>query len=145
MVDAVACGAGGIRATVVYDDPQSTLAAGGRMLLEYPSAVSIPGSGAASSVRLRVVNTSSASNPVFLASDNDTNSDTVDDTVFIVFALVTPWPTGPFATITFDCPADTPVRAPDFDCSFNDASDASTNPVDPAALFCAVTLLEPIP
>ena len=96
-------------------------------------------------VRLRVTNAADVPNPVFLASDNDTNSDTVDDTVFIVFALVTPWPAGPFATITFDCPADTPVRSPDFDCSFNDASDASTNPVDPAALVCAVTLLEPIP
>jgi len=144
-IDSVACGAGGMRATVVYDDPQSTLTAGGRMVLAYPPAVSLPGSGAATSVRLRVVNASSASNPVFLASDNDTNSDTVDDTVFVVFALVTPWPTGPFATITFDCTAGSPVRAPDFDCSFDDASDASTNPVDPSTIFCSVTLLEPIP
>jgi cysteine-rich repeat protein len=145
IIDAVLCGPGGMRATVVYDDPESTLAAAGRMQLAYPPAVSIPGSGAASSVRLRVVNASSASNPLFLVSDNDTNADSVDDRLTVVFGLTEAWPVGPFATITFDCAVDAPVRAPDFICAFDDASDASTNPVDPAALFCAVTVLEPIP
>jgi hypothetical protein len=49
------------------------------------------------------------------------------------------------ATITFDCTAGTPVRAPDFGCSFNDASDAFSNAIDPTKLACSVTALEPIP
>jgi cysteine-rich repeat protein len=145
VIDSVACGAGGLRATVVYEDPTNAQAAAGRMLLAYPSAVSLPGSGAATSVRQRVVNVSGTSNPVFLPSDIDTNSDTVDDTLVLVFALPAAWPPGPMATITFDCTAGTPVRAPDFDCSFNDASDAFSNAIDPTKLVCRVTLLEPIP
>lgn len=144
MIDAVLCGAGGIRATIVYDDPATTGAAAGRMVLAYPGSVSLPGSGAATSVRQRVANASGTSNPIFLPSDNDTDSDAVDDTLFLVFGITASWPPGPFATITFDCTAGAPVRAPDFACSFDDASDPFSNAIDPAALVCAVTEFEPI-
>jgi cysteine-rich repeat protein len=144
-IDPVPCGAGGLRATVVYGDPTATDAAAGRMRIAYPSAVSIPGSGPATSVRQRVVNVSGTSSPIFLSSDNDTDGDSQDDTLFIVFGVTTPWPSGDFATVTFDCAAGTPVRAPDFRCSFDDASDPFSNAVDPSALFCAVTALEPLP
>jgi hypothetical protein len=107
--------------------------------------VSLPGSGSTTSVRLRVTNVSGTSNPIFLASDNDTNSDGVDDTLVLLFGLSTSWPPGNLATITFDCVAGTPVRAPEFHCSFNDASDPFSNAIDPTKLFCSVTLLEPIP
>jgi cysteine-rich repeat protein len=144
-IDSVLCGAGGLRATVAYDDPARTGAAAGRMVLAYPPAVSLPGSGAATSVRQRVLNASGTANPVFLPSDTDTDRDGSDDTIFLVFGLPGPWPSGPFATITFDCTAGTPVRAPDIACSFDDASDPFATAVDPAALVCAVTVLEPIP
>ena len=145
VIDAVLCGAGGLRATVVYEDPTNSQAAAGRMLLAYPPAVSLPGSGAATGVRQRVGNASGTANPIFLPSDTDTNSDGADDTLVLVFGITDPWPPGPMATITFDCTAGTPVRAPDFDCSFNDASDAFSNAIDPTKLVCSVTALEPIP
>ena len=145
VIDPVLCGTGGMRATVVYADPRGTNAAAGRMLLAYPAAVSIPGSGAATTVRQRVINVSGASNPLFLVSDVDTNSDSADDTLRIVFGGTTPWPQGPFAEVTFDCASGTPVRAPDFHCSFDDASDPFTNAVDPTLLECGVSELQPIP
>jgi cysteine-rich repeat protein len=145
LIDAVECGAGGMRATVTYEDPQNLATAAGRMLLAYPAAVSLPGSGPAGSVRQRIINVSGTSNPIFLPSDTDSNSDTVDDTLVLVFGITEPWPPGPMAQITFDCTAGTPVRAPDFDCSFNDASDAFSNAIDPTQLVCSVTALEPIP
>lgn len=144
-IDPVLCGAGGIRATITYADPKSTNAAAGRMLLAYPGAVSLPGTGSAGSVRLRLTNLSGTSNPIFLPSDTDTNGDTVDDSLVLVFGTTVPWPQGPFAAIVFDCSAGTPVRSPDFNCSFNDASDPFSNAVDPTALVCSVTALEPIP
>jgi hypothetical protein len=107
--------------------------------------VSLPGSGPATSVRQRVVDVSGTSNPIFLASDTDANGDAQDDTLVIVFGITSPWPVGNFATVTFDCAAGTPVRVPEFACSFNDASDPFATAVDPSALVCAVTVLEPIP
>jgi cysteine-rich repeat protein len=142
IIDSVPCGAGGLRATVTFVDTQN--AAAGRMLLAYPGEVSLPGTGAAGTVRQRVTNLSATSNPIFLPSDQDTDGDTIDDTLVLVFGTATPWPAGPMAAISFDCPAGTPVRAPDFGCSFNDASDAFSNALDPATLVCRVTALEPI-
>jgi cysteine-rich repeat protein len=143
--DPVLCGAGGMRATVTYADPQTTNAAAGIMLLEYPPAVGIPGSGPATSVRQRVTNLSGASSPVFLVSDVDTDADATDDAVRIVFGTSGAWPTGPFTEVRFDCTSGTPVRAPDFQCRFLDASDAFSNAIDPALLVCAVAQLQPIP
>jgi hypothetical protein len=115
------------------------------MLIAYPARVSLPGSGPATSVRQRVVDVSGTSNPIFLASDTDANGDAQDDTLVVVFGITSPWPVGNFATLTFDCTPGTPVRVPEFVCSFNDASDPFANAVDPSALVCAVTVLDPMP
>jgi cysteine-rich repeat protein len=143
--DPVLCGAGGIRATVTYADPQTTNAAAGVMLLGYPAAASIPGSGPATSVRQRATNLSGASSPVFLVSDVDTNANSVDDSLRMVFGTSATWPAGPFAEVRFDCASGTTLRGPDFHCGFLDASDAFSNAIDPALLVCAVSSLQPIP
>lgn len=145
LFDTVLCGAGGIRATVVFDDPTGTGAAAGIMLAGYPAAVSIPGSGAATSVRQRATNVSGASGSVFLVADVDRNTDGTDETLRIVFGTSAPWPQGPFAEIRFDCASGTSVRAPDFPCAFEDASDAFSNKIDPSLLVCSVSELQPIP
>lgn len=144
VIDAVDCGPGGLRATVTYDDPNQTGVAAGVLLLAYPEAVSLPGSGSAGTVRQRVANVSGTSNPILGPSDTDSDGDTIDDTLRLVFGITSPWPPGPMVAITFDCAAGTPVRAPDFDCSFADASDAFSNAIDPTQIFCSVTVLEPI-
>lgn len=144
-IDPVDCGAGGVRATVTYQDPNHSGAAAGVLLLAYPAVVSLPGSGAAGSVRQRVANLSGTSNPILGPSDTDTDGDTIDDTLRLVFGTTSPWPPGAMVAITFDCPAGTPVRSPDFACSFADASDAFSNAIDPTQLVCSVTALESIP
>lgn len=144
VIDAVSCGAGGLRATVVFQDPSNTETAAGRLALAYPPAVSLPGTGAATSVRQRITNASGTSSPILLPSDADTNSDTIDDTLLLVFGTTAPWPPGPMVTISFDCTAETPVRVTEFDCSFDDASDARSTAIDPTLLVCGVMVLEPI-
>lgn len=145
LIDAVDCGPGGVRATITYEDPNRTGAAAGVLLLAYPEVVSLPGSGVAGSVRQRVANVSGTSNPILGPSDTDTDGDTIDDTLRLVFGITSPWPPGPMVTITFDCTPGSPVRPPDFDCSFSDASDAFSNAIDPTQIFCSATALEPIP
>jgi cysteine-rich repeat protein len=145
LIDPIPCGPSGLRATIVYRDPESANAAGGVMLVGYPAAVDIPGTGAAPTVRERVRNVSSASTGVFLPSDTDADTDGVDDTVRIVFALTETWPPGDFAGIDFACTAGTPVRLPDVTCRFAEASDPFTNAIDPEKLFCGVSELLPIP
>jgi len=144
-VDATGCGAGGLAATVVYVDNAAAVAAGGVVTLGYPGVLDVPGTGPAPSVRQRVTNVSAAPGGTFGARDADTTSDGVDDTLFILFASPTVWPTGDFARVHFDCAAGQPIRPTDFACAFDDASDVGGNPIDPATLICTVTALEPIP
>lgn len=144
LIDPVLCGAGGVSAFVTYADPSNSTTAAGTMRIGYPADVSFPQSGP---LRGPVVNISSApGSPTFLARTSDTDEDGVDDAVVIVFALASgPWPTGDFARIDFPCTEGAPILAPDFSCELIEASDTTTNRVDPSKLVCRVRELEPIP
>jgi cysteine-rich repeat protein len=155
LLDPVPCGPGGLRGTVTYSDPLFKGVAGGIMLVEYSSVLSIPGTGAAASVRQRVVNVSTVPNPTFFPQDTDSNGDQVDDTLRINFASIAVWPQGPIAQITFDCASGTLIRESDFQCTFDIASDPASNqicnesasppvPCD-TVLTCRVSDLQSIP
>jgi hypothetical protein len=144
LLDPVPCGPGGLRAIVSYRDPLVKGVAGGIMLVEYSSALSIPGTGSAASVRQRVVNLSTTPSPTFFPRDTDADGDQVDDTLRIGFAAIAVWPPGPIAQVTFDCASGVLVRESDFHCSFEIANDVGSNQIcnetSPVPVPCAPVL-----
>jgi hypothetical protein len=145
----VTCGPNGLDVTVNLDyEPRITGGVFGMFLeLDYPSAVSIPGSGTASSARARFTNLI-GSNYRFIPQDLDTDSDGVDDRGRTLVTANTSLeiPAAPIERIRFDCLADTVVETSQFACRPVDLSDASGMLFPPevaAQITCALDFAVP--
>jgi len=109
---------------VSFDTPGAA-AAGVTVLVDYPTDLaSIPGCCGDASVLARVSNETGIGNGLFSAGDSDSDGDTRDDQLAVGLISLDGIPAGPFAGITFDCPAGDAPLTTDFVCTL-DASDAN--------------------
>jgi len=149
MPSGVVCGSGGLDVTVAINYPESLL--GGisaiRASLNYVPPLDIPGTGNVLSVRQRVTSLLGTGFTV-TPRDQDTNTDTVDDQLFVQLstALNSIQP-GSLYRAHFDCPAETPVAAPaSVSCVLAGATDLSGIPFAPelaGQVSCSLTLSAP--
>ena len=135
-------------ATLVYE-PRIIGGVFGMFLeVDYPAAVSIPGSGTASTVRARFTNLIGAANYRLVPSDLDTNTDGRDDRGRSLVTANTsePIPSAPILRIRFDCPAGTTVQPSQFACRPTELADTAGQPFPPsvaAQVSCALALETP--
>jgi len=116
------------------------------MNVQYTAAVSmpnIPGTSFADPSRLMDL---SGKGPFLLAQDVDTNADTVEDRLSIVFTLTNNvFAPGSIVRATFDCNAGV-VSASTFACALDQASTVVGNDVaNPAGIPCRIVALAPAP
>ena len=129
-----------------YDEVGAPQLSGVRMNVDYTAAVSmpnIPGTAFADPSRLLDL---SGKGPFLLAQDSDTNADTVEDHLSIVFSLTNDvFTPGAIVRATFDCTTGM-VSASAFTCALDQASDIVGNDVaNPAAIPCRVVAIAPAP
>ena len=113
-------------------------------LLGYPDTQrDIPGFGSQASVIARVADLTGVVGGTFSYGDTDTNANTLDDQLAVgLISLSQSVPSGPFATVTFDCKAgQAPATAADFACTL-DASDSQGSAVPGT---CAVSSVSYVP
>jgi hypothetical protein len=115
--------------------------------LDYPSAVSIPGSGTASTARARFTNLI-GSNYRFIPQDLDSNADGTDDRgrTLVTANTSIEIPSAPIERIRFDCLAGTMVQTAQFACRPVDLSDSSGMLFPPevaAQITCALEFSVP--
>jgi hypothetical protein len=119
------------------------------MEVDYPTGVSLPGTGTASTVRARFTNLLvPTTNYRFIGSDTDSNGNGVDDRArTLVTALSTePVPSAPIERIRFDCPSGTVVQPSQFACRPADAVDSAGQLFPPAVaaqITCSLTFVAP--
>jgi hypothetical protein len=136
-----------VTATLVYE-PRITGGVFGMFLeVDYPAAVSIPGSGTASTARARFTNLI-GSNYRFLASDLDTNADGRDDRgrTLVTANTSEAVPSAAIERVRFDCPAGTVVQPSQFACRPTELVDSAGQffPPDVAALItCSLSFATP--
>jgi len=101
---------------------------GVNLLLVYPPAANIPGSGTAQSVKDRVAFANSGG--LATAGDLDKNADGTDETLSISVVDTSQFPAGDFVTVTFDCLAGDPRPDADaFACTVASASLPDGTPI----------------
>lgn len=139
------CTTATVTVSLDFDPLTVTDLAGVTVDLDYPvDAVSMPGSGNDASVFERVMDITGVSG-FFDVSDNDSNSDSVDDrlrsSVVVVGATISP---GGFEVAQFDCePGATLPDAAEFICSVDAAADSFGNPLNLNGLGCSVEVMTP--
>jgi len=123
----VTCGASGLVATVSV--PVGNVA-GISAEVGYPLGLDIPGADFETD-GTRAVDLTGLGDPAAVV-DKDTNSDGVDDTVRIVYALIgnEEFGPGPFVELHYDCAAGTQIALASFGCSVISASDPAGNSRD---------------
>ena len=137
------CSVNGLVATVGLDYNEQTV--GGvsaiHLRLNYPPPATIPGSGAVATVRGRVTNLAPGAS-LSSISDNDTNSNGVDDALELNArksdGSLSP---GPVFSVRFDCPLGAIPTG--LDCVHSGATDLSGLPFPPqqaALISCTVSL-----
>ena len=140
--ESVACTERGIVATLVFEyDPSSLNIAGVTLRMGYDAeTLSIPGSLVAPTVSERVTN-HTGEGGFFVAADRDflpseEAPDGIDDTVQTsqAFAQGRLIPSGPFASVRFDCPSGTPIDSSRFNCRTGDATDPFINLIAPETI-----------
>lgn len=112
--------------------------------LGYPDVqLDIPGFGSQASVIARVADLTGVVGGTFSYGDTDTNANTLDDQIAVgLISLSQSFPSGPFATVTFDCKAGQAAAvAADFSCAL-DASDSQGSAVPGT---CAVSSVSYVP
>jgi hypothetical protein len=112
--------------------------------LGYPDTqLDIPGFGSQQSVIDRVHDLTGVVGGTFSYGDTDTNANTLDDQLAVgLISLSQSVPSGPFATVTFDCKAGQAAAvAADFSCAL-DASDSQGSAVPGS---CAVSTVSYVP
>jgi len=129
---------------VFYDRVGAPELSGVRLSIGYPAVTSlptIPGTQFVDSSRLTDL---TGLGPFLLARDLDTNQDTVEDTVDLVFALTNQtFPPGDIVAIRFDCVPGEALSATDFPCIVTNASDRVGNDLpNPGSIPCAVDHLD---
>ena len=123
-------------ATLVYEPRLLGGVFGMFMEVDYPTAVSLPGTGTASTVRARFTNLLvPAANYRFIGSDTDSNGNTVDDRArTLVTANTTePIPSAAVERVQFDCPSGTVVQPSQFACRPAEPADSAGQPFPPAS------------
>jgi len=136
-----------VTATLVYE-PRIVGGVFGMFLeLDYPAAVSIPGSGTASSARARFTNLI-GTNYRFIASDLDSDANGQDDRGRSLVTANTsePIPSAPIERVRFDCPAGTTVQPSQFTCRPTELADSAGQlfPPDVAAqVSCTLAFATP--
>jgi hypothetical protein len=110
--------------------------AGVELTVDYPpAALSIPGSGNVPSVSGRAVNLGPPDD-ILALSDRDSNTDAVDDQLFVVFGGVVVIPPGPIVGVLFDAAPGAAVTPDDFVCTVTTAVEVSGSPLQ--GVTCAV-------
>ena len=152
MPQPLTCGASNsldVTATLVYE-PRIVGGVYGMFLeVDYPTGVSLPGTGTASTVRARFTNLLvPAANYRFFASDTDSNGNTVDDRArtLVTANSTEPVPSAAIERIRFDCPSGTVVQPAQFTCRPADTVDSAglLFPPEVAALItCSLSFATP--
>jgi hypothetical protein len=145
-VGAVACSPSGLVATlgVPYDEVGAPELSGVQLSVQYAASVSIPNIPGTPFVDPSRLLDLTGLVPFLLAQDADTNADTVEDRMTILFSVTnTVFPPGALLNVTFDCNAGM-VSPGDLVCTVTGASDRVGNDVaNPGAIPCRVTALGP--
>jgi len=138
-----------VTATLVYE-PRLVGGVYGMFLeVDYPTAVSLPGTGTASTVRARFTNLLvPATNYRFIASDTDSNGNAVDDRARTLVTANTSEaiPSAAVERIRFDCPSGTVVQPSQFACRPAEAVDVAGQLFPPAVaalIDCSLTFATP--
>lgn len=122
----VSCGPSGLDVTaiLVYEPRITGDVFAMFMLVNYPTSVSIPGTGTASTARARFTNLLGTQYRL-VPSDVDSNGDTVDDQGrTLVSSSTAGIPPAPVERIRFDCAGPT-VTTAGFSCVIDQPSDSS--------------------
>ena len=110
--------------------------------LNYPAAVTLPGSGADASVAARITDVSGA-HGVPSIEDQDTDADGVDDQLATVYVTSGNIPPGDFMQVHFDCvPGATVPGGDDFGCAVSDTVDPQGFAVEGVACSVSVSTAE---
>ena len=139
----VTCTAAGVNAriNVPYDLAGAPLLSGLRLQVHYPGTVSLPNvPGTAFVDGSRFTDLTGSSSPFIVGQDVDTNSDTVEDTLDLLYGVTgTTFPAGDLVRVLFDCSAGSTIRTSDFQCMVLSASDQVGNDVpNPTSIPCSV-------
>jgi len=133
------CSSGDSLTVAISLNSQGAPMSGVAMALTYPSSVVIPGSNEDQSVKDRV--TFVPQGGLTTVSDQDPNSDLIDDRLQISIVSGTPFNQGPFVEVELDCTDGAPVPAAGaFGCSVQSASDDVGNTI---TATCSLTVTGP--
>jgi hypothetical protein len=137
-----------VTATLVYE-PRIVGGVYGMFLeVDYPTGVSLPGTGTASTVRARFTNLIGTTSYRFIPSDTDSNGNTVDDRArtLVTASSTEPVPSAAIERIRFDCPSGTVVQPAQFSCRPADTVDSAGQLFPPpvaALITCSLSFATP--
>ena len=124
---------------VDYDDTSFPDVTGGTTSVQYPSGLDIPGNQS-STDQSRGENLTGTSGGFFNISDQDSNSDNIDDQVVVGLVGTQPFPPGNFASVEFDCAAGTTVpKAGSFSCTPDLSTSSGTTVAGATCSVASVT------
>ncbi len=138
----VTCTAAGVNVRVVvpYDTVGAPLLSGIRLQVHYPGTVSLPNISGPFVDGSRFTDLTGSSSPFIVGQDVDTNADTVEDTLDLLYGVTgTTFPAGDLVRVLFDCSAGSAISPANFQCMVLSASDQVGNDVpNPTSIPCSV-------